>query len=81
MTEDIDAMLTEAISYMRKKGQNTTVLSEALKAIRTLRNACEMALEDLEPYEHTDLPGGYAVMQTVHALRAATEDYATEGKP
>jgi len=33
--------------------------------------ACEMALEDLEQYEYTDLPGGYAVIKTVQMLRAA----------
>lgn len=37
MSEDIDAMLTGAISEMRRKRQNTTVLSEALAEIRELR--------------------------------------------
>lgn len=38
-----------------------------------LIDACQMAYDDLEQYEYTDLPGGYAVMATVQKLRAALE--------
>lgn len=41
------------------------------QAAPALLAACEMAFEDLEQYEDTDLPGGYAVMETVQTLRAA----------
>ena len=36
-----------------------------------LLEACKMALEDLDPHYWTDLPGGYAVMETVDKLRTA----------
>lgn len=45
--------------------------AEVLAAAPALLAACEMAFEDLEQYEDTDLPGGYAVMETVQTLRAA----------
>ena len=35
-TDDADAMLTEAIAFKRKKGENVTVLSVALDEIRRL---------------------------------------------
>lgn len=42
-----------------------------MQAAPDLLKACEMAFEDLEQYEDTDIPGGYAVMETVQTLRAA----------
>ena len=53
-------------------------LDDERKRIQELRQqnaqlleACKMALEDLDPHYWTDLPGGYAVMETVDKLRAA----------
>lgn len=42
-----------------------------IAAAPDLLKACKMAFKDLEPFEWTDLPDGYAVLATVRKLRAA----------
>jgi hypothetical protein len=57
---DIDSQLTRDEHITIKKSQ----LDQLLKAAK-------QAYEDLVQYEYTDLPSGFAVMDTVKKLRAA----------
>ncbi|KKK87644.1 hypothetical protein LCGC14_2751190 [marine sediment metagenome] len=44
---------------------------DLITAAPDLLEAAKMAFTDLESYEWTDLPGGYAVLRTVRELQAA----------